>query len=46
MSNLHEKPVLKTIIAVSEKLEGCQLEETVLAEEKKNLAILAAYLEV
>ncbi|MCR5288483.1 MAG: ATP-binding protein [Treponema sp.] len=46
MSNTQEKTILKTIISLSNTLEGCKLEETVLAAEKENLTRLATYLGV
>ena len=44
--NTKEKSVLQIIIDLSEKLQGCKLEEAFLKEEKENLEHLANYLNV
>lgn len=44
--NTKEKSVLQVIIDLSEKLQGCKLEEEFLKEEKENLEHLANYLNV
>lgn len=46
MTNVQEKTIIKTIIDLSDKLHGCKLEDSVLAEEKQNLEIMAKYLNV
>ena len=44
--NTKEKSILQIIIDLSEKLQGCKLEEEFLKEEKENLGRLTKYLNI
>ena len=46
MTDTEETTILKTIIDLSDKLHGCQLEEIAIEEQKENLGRLAKYLDV
>ncbi len=46
MANSQKKSILRTIISLSEKIEGCKMEKSFFLSEKEDLGRLANYLDV